>query len=313
MPNNMTTVYADFTFTGQTSGGGGGGGSGGGPSTVLPTPVYYFTHGSTYTRNSGAYFAHVTVRDINLFSHVTLNGRVLVRNQHYTASRSGSFTEVALVNGYLDTLGQGQHSLGVHFRDNVSVDSVFSVYWPSQAQLSYTDVRVSDWYYSSVTFVSDRGWMTSNASDSRRFRPGDPVTQGEVIIALYNMVGRPTVLNQHGQPLQGRDAALEWMLTHGILPTGGQFSLNSAISRQDVAMLLTRLASHMRWNYQYIRSAPTWSDEWQIAPLARGAVSDLFRIGVINGRSATTFVPLGNSTRAEFATILHRFVNAIGN
>ena len=306
MPNNMTTVYAYYTFTGQT-------GQGGGDTiTVLPTPVHYFTHGTSYTRNSGAYFAHVTVRDFQNFSHVTLNGRTLTRNQHYTASRSGSNTEITLANGHLDSLSQGQHSLGVHFRDNISVTAEFTIFWPTQVHQTFTDVRTTDWYYSSVSFVSARGWMTSSAGDPNRFRPSEQVTQGEVIVALYRMAGSPSILNQHGQALQGRDAALEWVRSVGIMPTGGEYNLNTPISRQDVAILLARLVSHMRWSYHFIRTGPVWADEWQIDPVARSAVNDLYRAGVINGRTASTFVPLGNSTRAEFATIMHRFTESVG-
>jgi len=303
-PDNATRVYAYFTFTGQYSGGD--------TITVIPTPVHYFTHGTTYTRYSGAYFSHVTVRDYTNFSYVTMNGRTLTRNQHYTAARSGNTTEITLINGYLDSLSQGQHSLGVHFRDNVSVSSVFTIFWPNQPQQTYNDVYTSDWYFGSVAFVSARGWMTSDASDPNRFRPSDQVTQSEVIIALYRMAGSPTILNQHGQALQGRDAALEWVRANGILPTNAHFNLNSAVTRQDVALLLARLVSHMRWSYYYTRSGPVWADEWQIEPIARSAVYDLYRAGVINGRTSNTFVPLGNSTRAEFATMLQRFTEAVG-
>jgi len=307
MPDNMTTVYANYTFVGLTQNPG----QDGGTTTVIPTPVHYFTHGTTYTRGSGAHFAHVTVRDFQNFSHVVLDGRTLTRNTHYIAVRSGSFTEVTLTNGHLDTLSQGQHTLEIHFRDNVSVSSVFTIFWPTQVQQSFSDVFTTDWYFSSVSFVTARGWMTPDVWNTSRFRPSDPVTQGEVIVALYRMAGSPTILNQFGQVLQGRDAALEWVRANGILTTGGSFSLDSAITRQDVSILLARLVSHMRWSYHFTRSGPVWADEWQIAAVARSAVHDLYRAGVINGRTATTFVPLGNSTRAEFATILQRFTDAV--
>ena len=306
MPNNMTTVYATFTFAGQAPG------VGDGTVTVIPTPVHYFTYGTTYTRGSGVRFAHVTVRDFQTFSHVTLNGRPLTRNDHFTAVRSGNFTEITLANGFLDTLSQGQHTLQVFFRDHMSVSSVFTVFWPAQEQQTFVDVSTTDWFFSSVSFVAARGWMTADVTQPNMFRPNAPITQGEVILALYRMAGSPTMLNQHGQALQGRDAALEWVLSNGLLPTAGSFNLYGVISRQDVALLLARLTSHMRWAYRFTRSAPLWQDEGQIHALARSAVHDLFRAGVINGRTATTFVPLGSSTRAEFATILHRYIDAVG-
>jgi len=310
MPRNETTVTAFFTFTGLP-GGGLPGDVGGG--TVLPTPIHYFTNNSIYMRYSTVSFGHVTVRDFHLFSHVTLDGRTLTRNSHYTTGRTGSgFTEVILSNGYLDALNQGSHTLQVHFRDYVSVSAVFTVLWREQTSQTYDDVYTSDWYFSSVDYVTSRGWMSGRAMEPRQFRPSEAVTQGEAIDALYRMAGSPSVLNQHGQPLQGRDASFEWVRQNGILPIGGVYNLDHAITRQDVALLFNRLATVLRLTYPVVREAPNFADEWQIDPNARNAVVRLFRAGVIGGRTATSFVPLGQTTRAEYAATLHRFAEAVG-
>jgi len=309
MPANATTVTAFFTFIGIGGGGSGGGDWGGG---FLPTPVHYFTNNSIYIRNSNVSFGHVTVRDFQLFSHVTLNGVTLTKNGHYTASRLNGFTEIVLANGYLDALNQGQHTLTVHFKDYVTVSAVFTVLWTSQVSQTYNDVYSSDWYYPGVEYVSQRGWMTARSSEPGRFRPNDPVTQGEVIDAMYRMAGTPTVLNQNGQSLQGRDASYEWVRSNGIRPIGGYYNLNSPITRQDIALLFSQLVSALHLRYPTVREAPAFADEWQIEPTARTPVINLYRAGIINGRTASTFVPQGNMTRAEFAVTLYRFAEAIG-
>ena len=310
MPGNETTVTAFFTFTGLP-GGSLPGDVGGG--TVLPTPIHYFTNNSIYLRYSAVSFGHVTVRDFHLFSHVTLDGRTLTQNSHYTTGRTGSgFTEIILSNGYLDSLYQGAHTLQVHFRDYVSVSAVFTVLWHEQTSQTFDDVYVSDWHYSSVEYATSRGWMSGRAAEPRKFRPSEAVTQGEAIDAIYRMAGTPSVLNQHGQPLQGRDASFEWVRQNGILPVGGNFNLDSGITRQDIALLFNRLATVLRLTYPVVREAPSFADEWQIDPNARNAVVRLFRAGVIGGRTATSFVPLGQMTRAEYAAMLHRFSEAVG-
>jgi len=309
MPRNATTVTAYFTYIGLP-GGGAGGDSGG---VVLPNPVHYFTNSSIYMRNSGVSFGHVTIRDFQFFSHVTLNGRTLTQNSHYTASRSGGFTQIILANGYLDALAQGAHTLMVHFTDYVTVTAVFTVLWGSQVSQSYTDVFSSDWYYHSVEYVSYRGWMFARSSEPGRFRPSDPATQGEVIDAIYCMAGSPTILNANNQVLQGRDAALEWVRANAILPIGGYFNLNSAITRQDLTVLFGRLVSVLRLRYPVVRGAPAFADDWQIDQVARSHVIDMYRAGIINGRTASTFVPMGTLSRAEFATFLRQFAEAIGH
>lgn len=300
MPGVATTVTAQFTFTG--TGGGGG-------DTVLPTPTHYFKNGSIYTKGSVAEFTHVTVRDFSLFSHVTLNGLLLTRNGHYTAVRTAGHTEIVLANGYLDTLDRGTYTLGVHFSDLVSVTARFTVTGAVVTPPMFGDVPASAWFSTGVNFVGSRGWMTPDAN--RNFRPNANVTQGEVMDALHRMAGLPSVLNQRGQPLYGRAAAQEWMMQSGILPISGQFSVNSAITRQDVTLLLFRLTHHARLEYRFIRNAYTFADEWQISGVARNAVSNAYRAGLINGRTPSTFVPLGNMTRAEFATLLHRYSDMV--
>jgi len=306
MPGNATTVTAFFTYTGIPAGSIGDGGG-----IILPTPVHYFTNSSVYTKNTTVTFGHVTLRDYQLFSHVSLNGVQLTRGSHYTASRLSGYTEIIFANGYLDTLNQGAHTLTVHFSDHVTVSAVFTILSTSHVSQLHYDVFSSDWYFASVEYVSSRGWMAARSWEPGRFRPNDPVTQGEVIDALYRMTGTPTVINANGQPLQGRDAALEWVLANGILPTGGSYNLDSSITRQDIALLLAQLVTALRLRYPVVRSAPNFTDEWQIAIIARTPVTNLYRAAIINGRTSATFVPMGNMTRAEFATILNRFAEAM--
>ena len=309
MPGNPTTVTAFFTYTGYP---GSSGGSNPG-NVVLPTPVHYFTSSSVYIRNSAVSFGHVTVRSYQLFRYVALDGRTLTRNSHYTAYDRGGSTEIILANGFLNGLSQSTHTLTVYFSDNVSVTTVFTVLWDSYVTVWYNDVFSSDWFYTSVGYVTDRRWMAAASSEPGWFRPNNQVTQGEVIDSMYLMVGSPTILNMYNQPLQGRDASYEWVRANGILPIGGVFNLNSPITRQDMTVLFGRLASALRLTYPVVRTATVFSDDWQIDISARAPINSLYRAGIINGRTTSTFVPLGNVTRAEFATFLRQFAETMGN
>ena len=307
MPGNSTTVTAYFSYTGLPGGGVGGGGGG----VNLPTPVHYFTYGTTYTKSSGVSFAHVTLRSYNLFSRVELDGNTLTRYSHYNAESSDGYTVVTLANGYLDTLSQGPHSLTIVFTDGITVSAGFSVTSTSYSSQSFDDVYTTDWYYADVVFVANRGWMTGRASQPRQFAPHSPVTQGEVLDAFYYVAGRPSVTSVSGAVLQGRDAALQWALSAGITPIGGAYNLSSAISRQDIALLFTKLASSQNLRFPVIRGAVAFADEQSINTAARSAVTTLYRAGIVNGRASNMFTPLGNMTRAEFAAVLHRFSLAV--
>ena len=308
MPGVATTVTAFFSYVGITGGWTGG-------IVVLPTPGHYFTNGSRYTEGSAMAFAHVTYRDFQLFSYVELDNRTLTKDGHYTAERMGGYTMVTLANGYLDTLAQGSHTLIVYFSDKVSVTAAFTVVrtgggsagQPSSGSQLYDDVRTSDSSYSDIAFVSERGWMTSSASDPRLFRPNAAATQAEVVEALYRLSGSPSVTSVQGRRLGGREGAIEWANQNSIAPIGGKISADSPTTRQDLAHFLSRLARLHNLTYPVVRGAPNFTDEWSISSSARSAVTSLYRAGIMDGRTATTFVPQGNVTRAELATILTRF------
>jgi hypothetical protein len=256
-------------------------------------------------------FGHVTLRSYQLFSRVEVDGRTLSRYSHYNVVSSDGYTWVTLANGYLDTLGQGPHTLSVYFTDNIAVSAVFSVYITPYTSNVYSDVYVTDWYYADVIFVTDRSWMSGRASSPRTFAPNSAVTQGEVVDALYYIAGRPSVLTSSGSVLQGRDAALSWALSSGITPIAGSYNMSSACARQDVVFLLYRLASWQNLRFPVVRPGIIFADESSVSAAARTAVSVLYTAGIISGRTHSTFVPLGNMTRAEFAAVLHRFALAV--
>ena len=327
MPDKAATVVASFTYVGTAESGNDGwyydeddgrwyydedyNRYDYGAGVILPDVESYFTSGSTYSAGSATPFTFVIMKDYQLLRSVSLNGKVLVRNSHYIASReSSSYTQITLVNGYLNTLAQGAHTLTVNFADNRTVTAIFSVIQSGTQSWSYTDVISTAWYYDDVAFVSQRGWLTSNVIDSSRFRPSDPVTQGEVVDALYRMAGSPNIMSTYGYPLQGRDASHRWVLNRSILPLDGPYNLDSTISRQNIAFLLSQFADVRRLHYRNSRSAIDFADEALINPRALDAVTELYRAGIINGRANDTFDPLGHMTRAEFAAVLHRFADS---
>ena len=308
MPNNETTVTAFFTYTGITDGWSSG-------AVVIPTPGHYFTYGNRYQLNSAAEFSHISRRDFQLFSHVTLDNRTLTKNGHYTAERSGAYTMITFVNGYLDSLEAGSYTLNIHFTDRVIISATFTVSaasntaptTPAVGVQIYDDVRSSDWFYLEVSYVSERTWMTANATDPRLFRPHASATQGETVEALYRMSGRPGVIADDGTSLRGREAALEWARQNSIVPVGGTILDDSFATRQDIAHMLSRLVGANYMSYPVTRAAPNFADEWSIDPAVRSAVTNLYRAGILDGRANNTFVPQGYMTRAELAVVLYRF------
>ena len=139
------------------------------------------------------------------------------------------------------------------------------------------------------------------ASPLRDTRPGDIATQGDFVETLHRLMGNSGTT---------RSAAHSWAVSRGILPLSGTFDLNSNITRQDVAFMLTSLAGSQRMSTPAVRDAHTFTDAGQIDQRAQAAVSTLFRAGVFNGVTNDSFAPLWFMTRAELATVTERFAGA---
>jgi len=156
------------------------------------------------------------------------------------------------------------------------------------------------------------GLTASAATNSlRSVRPGEFATQGDAVLALYQLAGSPGMVTRLGQPLRDREAAYTWAVSKGIVPLSGTYELDSHITRQDAAFLLTRVADAMRLRCPAVRGAHVFSDESYIDGRAKKAVADLYMAGVFNGRDAKTFAPLGQIKRSDLATVLERFAGAV--
>lgn len=89
----------------------------------------------------------------------------------------------------------------------------------------------------------------------------------------------------------------------------GLFGVGSNIARQDMAVILYRIAGD---GLAKPEEYTAFSDDEDIADYAKEAVYALRAAGVINGVSDTEFAPRKNATRAETAVMVYRFFKLIG-
>jgi len=251
-----------------------------------------FTSGNTYVVDSRAPFIVDVRRDFQQFRSLSVNNVTLARNDHYTVRSISGFTEITFNGNYMNTLTIGAHNLSVRFSDR-TVSATFSV--------SRTAGGGS----------FQGGLSTAAVADSLRVRPNEFVTQGDAVEALHRIAGSPTVVSMQGRPLFGRDAAYTWAASNGIMPVSGEYNLDGYMTRQDVAFILSRLADAQRLRLRSIRGAYSFTDSWSIDDRARMAVNELYMAGVLNGRTSGAFDPWSYMTRAEMATVLQRFGEAV--
>ena len=164
-----------------------------------------------------------------------------------------------------------------------------------------------------------RDLMTGTNSSPMMFSPGGVTTRGMAVTILWRMAGAPnTYLPTSGSPFNDLaagayyDNAVQWAAANGIVFGYGnkKFGPNDPISRQDLAVILARYADKMKITLPAEQDYPGFSDDAATAGYAKGAIEQLCKAGIVGGYPGGGFNPGGNTTRAEFATVLARFIEA---
>ena len=177
----------------------------------------------------------------------------------------------------------------------------------------YQDVTESDWFYEYVNEVFRKGWMTG--MDISIFGPYEILSRAQFATILYRMEGKPETLGENlfsdiVQDAWYTDAVL-WAAEHGIV-TGyqdGNFGLADQITREQMAVMLHRYASYKGYNMLESADMSMYPDAVGVSDFAKGAVSWCVAKGIITGKSGV-LNPVGETSRAECATMMGRFADA---
>ena len=104
---------------------------------------------------------------------------------------------------------------------------------------------------------------------------------------------------------------VESAYTSGIVSGrgGNAFAPDENISRQDMAVILVRLAGYL--GHELSGSAAEFTDDADIADYAKTAVYSLRGLGVINGDENGRFNPNAAATRAEAAQMIYGFIRIL--
>jgi uncharacterized repeat protein (TIGR02543 family) len=178
----------------------------------------------------------------------------------------------------------------------------------------FDDVSESDWFYDDIAFVFARGLF--KGISEREFGPDLPTTRGMIVTVLYRLTGQPDVSGtspfvdvESGQYYAD---AVSWGSPNGIIKgvDATHYEPDVNITRQDLAAIFGRYAKFRKLRLPHVRIGGVFADEAEISGYAVPAVDELHAGGILEGRPGNIFDPLGEATRAEFAAVLHRFIEA---
>lgn len=181
----------------------------------------------------------------------------------------------------------------------------------------FADISGGEWFYEHVTFIYTQDLMTGVNRSPMLFSPSQPLTRGMLVTVLYRMAQRPDVTgmaNPFADVPEDKwyTDAVKWAASWDIVTgyNSGGFGADNNVTRQDVAVILKRYSEHMGIDLAVTREYTGFNDQASVSAYAKGAVESLFSGGIIDGKPGQLLDPNGQASRAEAATMLHRFVQA---
>ena len=180
---------------------------------------------------------------------------------------------------------------------------------------NFTDIN-GHWAKGHILFTVSRGLFSGTSENT--FSPDSPLTRGMFVTAFGRLAGiNPEDYQNRAFTDVKADAYyapyVNWAAKTGIVDgiTSTTFAPDSNITREQMAVILKNYADKMGYPILKTLEAVTLADNAKISSWAKDAVKAMQQAGILSGKANNLFDPNGNATRAEAATVLHRFVEAI--
>ena len=230
---------------------------------------------------------------------------------------SSSNTSVATVSqsGVVTGIKAGTATITAMAKDGTGVKKTFNI-TVKLTDLPFRDVIVSDWYYSSVKYTYEKGYIAG--ATSTEFRPTKNITRGMIVTILWRMEGEPSVTGVSNFPDvksgQYYYNAVRWATKNKIVSgyNSGKFGPNDNITREQLATILCNYAKYKGKNVNKTADTSNFKDWYKVTGYARPAMSWAVATGVITGKyNGTKVDPQGTASRAEAAGMIYNYCTKI--
>ena len=179
----------------------------------------------------------------------------------------------------------------------------------------FKDVDKDDWFYEYVLFAVDRGLL--NGTSTSTFAPEANLTRAMVATVLHRMAGEPkadtAITFDDVESGTWYYNAVAWASSVGIVTGYGDdtFRPNKYITRQEMALMLARYATkYLGLEIDTSGNLNAFLDGTTVAKWAEDEIKWFVCTGIMTGMDGK-IVPNGTATRAQFATIITRFVKFV--
>lgn len=171
---------------------------------------------------------------------------------------------------------------------------------PDEPDISYDDVSADAWYYDAVEYVSKNGIM--NGMGESVFQPDATMNRAMIWTMLARLDGADT---------EGGDSwysvGQEWAVAAGV--SDGTDPMGD-VTREQLITMLYRYAVYKGQDVSVGEETNilSYTDVDQVSEWAMSAFQWACGAGIIEGDDDASLSPQANTTRAEAAAILMRFI-----
>ena len=179
----------------------------------------------------------------------------------------------------------------------------------------FTDLNKQQWYHDGVHYCIEQGYM--NGMSANTFEPETELSRAMVVVLLYRIEGSPVVSGEcpFQDVKQGTwyyDAVL-WATQNGIANgvSATKFAPDDSVTREQTAAFMFRYANKIGRDVTPRADLSTFPDANKISGYAVDALAWAVAVGMINGSlegDVTYLLPIGTTTRAQYASIIYRFL-----
>ena len=194
---------------------------------------------------------------------------------------------------------------GHKYRDTIAA--------PGCPSAAYTDVDRSKWYHESVDFMVSHGYMVGLKENY--FGLSQSLTRAQLTAILYRIAGSPDVTDL-SVPFTDINTksyyynAVRWAYDNGVVAgiSETEFAPSRPITREQIASLLYRYKGKPEVTEDHLSAFPDAAQTHAYAiPAMNWAVSKGLLSGNKLNNGTIVLQPRNNATRAQCASILHRF------
>lgn len=197
----------------------------------------------------------------------------------------------------------------------LTADEVLRAYKKDQGILmeQLVDVSEDDWFFDEVQYVYQNKIMTG--LEEGVFGPYVNMSRAHFVLTLYRLEGMPEVEYHNNYPDVEEDTwytkAAAWAAEAGVASgyTNGNFGPADIITREQMALMMYRYAQYKKMDTSCVEDYSGYQDADSVSAFAETAMKWAVGAEIIRGKqNATILEPQGNTSRAEGAMILSRFM-----